>query len=320
MLILDVAGHALIASNKASLSVFLVGFGYVIPILSSVRAVIHQDIDAHHQWITYWIILTLFHIIEPFIDVAFHPWLKVMILAWLSLPRYQGAFFIYDKIIVPKLDKYETTVDGHLDGMKAEAKRRAWSYILGTGWGMIEKFMRFRDLAIEGNLFASENSEHGEQAEGQMEMEVSNPTIKQQSPLHSISFAENHEEDKDYVTDFLDMLARGLFVFALVMNSDSDEKTAEEYKLRIFAFDYERKAFLLSPIDDNKNKDQTMTMVIDGIHQIIEAKKENGISICLKGGIEVCIVLPSVEDRNTLLHGLHVCYSCSEIIMKQKGL
>ena len=77
-------------------------------ILTSIaRCIISQ---AYYQWMTYWSIFSI-----PFFDVDFHPWIKVAILAWLSLPRLQRSFVIDNRVLVPHLDRYEATVDEHMD-------------------------------------------------------------------------------------------------------------------------------------------------------------------------------------------------------------
>jgi len=281
--------------NNISLIICLYGLGYVIPILSSVKAVIHQDIDAHHQWITYWIILTFFHTIEPFIDVAIHQWLKVLILAWLSLPRYQGAHFLYHKLIVPSLDKYESTVDGRIDDIRNEAKQRAWRYIMGKGWGFIQQLILIGKLAKDGNLFSTTTEEEHTNDSSEM-------LNAKKQPLHSLSMSDINEVGEKYVGDFLNMLSRGLFVFASMHGSNVKSSTKkDELKLRVLSFEHNRNAFVISPLEKHG---ETYILLAEKIQQINECTASQGISINYED-LKVNIVLSTVEDRNTLLNGLN---------------
>lgn len=296
-LLLEFAWAFLGILNNITLIICLYGFGYIVPILSSVKAVIHQDVDAHHQWITYWIILTFFHTIEPFLDVALHKWLKVFILAWLSLPRYQGAHFIYHKLIVPKLDKYETTVDGHIDGIRNEAKQRAWSYMMGKGWGLIQQVMLVGRLAKDGDLFGTATTETV-----QNENNSTKILNSKQQPLHSLNMSDTKEEDERYISDFLNMLSRGLFVFASVQGANVESSTkSEELKLRVFAFDNDQSAFVLSPLE---KQGDAYILHPNKIQEIVECTATQGVVITYKELI-LNIVLSNADDRDTLLYGLN---------------
>lgn len=258
----------------------------------------------------------MFHIIEPFIDVAFHPWLKVILVAWLALPRFQGAYVIYNRLIVPSLDKYETKVDGHIEDMRNEAKQRAWRYILGKGWGAADRVLLVGKLATQGRLFSSSSStlegdngnKEGEKLNSEASSNDKNVTKKKLTPLHSISFSETYaEDDEEYVTDFLDMLTRGLFVFALVVtNAEPNQLESDEFKLRVFALEEEQTAFLLTPLEETRD-DEEIVVLVNNITEIIESENAQGITIQCKQDLEVHIVLPNVDDRNTLLNGLNIC-------------
>ncbi|KAL2476612.1 HVA22-like protein f [Abeliophyllum distichum] len=71
------------------------------PLYASVQAIDTLD---DQQWLTYWIIysfITLFElsfwsILEWF---PLWPYIKILICLWLNLPKFNGATFIYQKIV-----------------------------------------------------------------------------------------------------------------------------------------------------------------------------------------------------------------------------
>ena len=69
-------------------------FGYLSPSLSSVKAVMTEDIDAIREYLTYWVVLS----ISIFLGTILHafnffkyysPEMKVFFVMWLTLPRFQ---------------------------------------------------------------------------------------------------------------------------------------------------------------------------------------------------------------------------------------
>ena len=258
---------------------------------------------------TYWSIFSIFQTIEPFFDVAFHPWIKVAILAWLSLPRFQGSFVLYNRVLVPHLDKYEATVDGHIDDMREEAKRRAWSYMLGNGRNLIQQLFQIGKSAKDGNLFLSKDEQNEVLSDAQQHTPENiddDETLTKQSPIHSITMSGIYEENEEYLNDFLELLSRGLFVFACTNDTKSNLNVGE-FKLRILAYDEDKKAFVLSPL--NEKKSQNVDLLIDNIDEIKASESAQGITIFSQNDIKTYITLPNVDDRDTLLEGFNVCLS-----------
>eukprot|EP01038_Epipyxis_sp_PR26KG_P011160 gene11160-14974_t len=95
----------------------LVGFLY--PMYCTIKAIETKRTDDDIQWLVYWVVFGLFHVVENFVDYIlywfpiFYP-IKVVFLVWLMLPQYNGAKMIYDAAIRPLFLKHENTIDAAL--------------------------------------------------------------------------------------------------------------------------------------------------------------------------------------------------------------
>jgi hypothetical protein len=48
---------------------------------------------------------------------------QVVLLLWLTLPRYQGAAQLYRRFVHPYLERYEVAIDGGIEQAQAHAGR-----------------------------------------------------------------------------------------------------------------------------------------------------------------------------------------------------
>ncbi|BDA44383.1 probable HVA22-like protein e at N-terminal half [Coccomyxa sp. Obi] len=89
-------------------------FGLLYPTAKSIEAV--ESAEGGHddaQWLMYWIIYTLLLITETLLWPALK-WVplygeaKAMLLAWLVLPQFKGATWVYETIIGPGTAKLRT--------------------------------------------------------------------------------------------------------------------------------------------------------------------------------------------------------------------
>ncbi|CAM9347017.1 unnamed protein product [Ectocarpus fasciculatus] len=111
--------------------------GYFYPALASAKTAVQQDPAAFTQWMTYWVVMSVFALVEIFVDffvswVPFYYEAKIVLIVWLAMPRYQaspttGASQIYRRLLHPYLDKYEEDIDTGLEEMRAGATRRIQS-------------------------------------------------------------------------------------------------------------------------------------------------------------------------------------------------
>ncbi len=119
-------------------SLLLVLFTYVIPLLSSIRTIHNRDKESYTQWLAYWLIVHTF--MSPlFSFLKFYKIFHLSLVLWLSLPRFQGATFIYNEVVDTFLIKYslEAKVDDKIDNMKKSVKDALWNIAKDIGWGFL---------------------------------------------------------------------------------------------------------------------------------------------------------------------------------------
>lgn len=110
----------------AVLSVFvLVGYldvyitnivGIVFPTYWSIKAIESTETDDDKQWLTYWIVFSLFSLLDLFSGfilkfIPFYFFFKLIFLIVLMAPNIKGATFVYDNIIRKLFKKYENELD-----------------------------------------------------------------------------------------------------------------------------------------------------------------------------------------------------------------
>uniref|UniRef100_A0A6V2AAV8 Uncharacterized protein n=1 Tax=Ditylum brightwellii TaxID=49249 RepID=A0A6V2AAV8_9STRA len=296
-------------------------------------AVVHNDVDAYHQWTTHFLILHLYTLVlQPIFSFAIHPYLQLAFVLWLSLPRTQGALFIYNKILLPLLDRYERKVDDRIDVVKGELWRMALSSMMSTGFGAANQLGLFLRIVWSGasNPLPYENVEnvgHGNVQEHSLTKEEGarkkDPQHSVQDSLSSIRNCDDSEENMNeeemltYVRDFVEMLRKGLFVFARIMDNKevesfspsipSDEKNGEKekkFKLKVFSYEEDIQSFFISPVGSDAIKD-SVAIPLNDVEFV--ASGPQGVAFhLLDGTITAEIVLSDAQDRETLLEGLSV--------------
>lgn len=90
--------------------------GVLLPAHFSMKALATEGKEDDKQWLTYWTIFGLFVIAELFFGIIlkalpFYYIAKLVFLVWLFLPNFQGATFIYDKIIRNLFRSVEKDID-----------------------------------------------------------------------------------------------------------------------------------------------------------------------------------------------------------------
>lgn len=86
--------------------------GYVYPFYASILSIEKKETGI---WLTYWVVYSLFGVVEDFVD-AFFFWfqyyytLKIALLVWLFLPQTLGAKIVYEKGILPVFNAIEGPV------------------------------------------------------------------------------------------------------------------------------------------------------------------------------------------------------------------
>ena len=79
-------------------------FGFVYPAFASLRAIESKNKDDDTQWLTYWVVFAIISILEHVLGglmegIPVYYGLKMSYLAWLFLPKFQGAVFTYKQAL-----------------------------------------------------------------------------------------------------------------------------------------------------------------------------------------------------------------------------
>ncbi|KAJ4729065.1 HVA22-like protein [Melia azedarach] len=134
----------------------LVGPGVMLlyPLYASLRAIESPSTLDDQQWLTYWIIysfITLFELscYTVLQWVPFWAYVKLIFCAWLVLPMFHGAAYIYDKYI-RKYVKIGGLVGSHyteeqrkvLQMMSLDARKSVEQYVDKNGWDAVERAIR----------------------------------------------------------------------------------------------------------------------------------------------------------------------------------
>jgi len=90
--------------------------GFVYPLYASFLALRTPSKEDDAQWLTYWMCYGTFTLVESLTDALlywipmYHIW-KIAFLVWCFLPSTRGAQYIYERLIMPILAKYESQID-----------------------------------------------------------------------------------------------------------------------------------------------------------------------------------------------------------------
>ncbi|XP_062030272.1 HVA22-like protein e [Rosa rugosa] len=94
------------------------------PLYASVMAIESPSKLDDEQWLAYWIIYSFLTLLEMVIQPALE-WLpiwyevKLVFVAWLVLPQFKGAAFLYDKYVREQILRYREGKDHHDSSSKS---------------------------------------------------------------------------------------------------------------------------------------------------------------------------------------------------------
>merc|ERR1712188_1552 len=108
----------------------LIGFMY--PAYKSFKSLKTGCRDDDTQWLIYWIVYSLFTLLEMFTSfllgwIPFYHQLKLGFLIWLSHDSTKGAQYIYQNHIEKFLDRHEDTIDDTLNKVSDTVTHRTSS-------------------------------------------------------------------------------------------------------------------------------------------------------------------------------------------------
>lgn len=309
-------------------------FGYFIPALSSVKAVVRRDSEAYHQWSCYWLILHLYlYILSPLLHITLHPIFQILAILWLSLPQYQGALVVYERLVNPWVDQYESKVDDAVEEAHRGVKRWIWSRFGGFMWLLIGEGgslaaglinIVIASLGIGDSTLAANTTRKPAN------------TTERLRPRHSVKESLNRfpsfevggddKFDLTEVVDFVAMLRQGLYVFASNITHNDDDETSGKrhgfkggFKLGIFS--YTEDAFLISPVAAGSHEldvgdSSPVKLYIDSLLPPRPSGSQGLILECSSVTSGECgiivraeIVLSDEVDRDILMNGLRACWS-----------
>ena len=139
---------------RATISAVLFSiFGYACPALNSVKAVVSEDIDSIREYMTYWVVLSIFTCIGSVLHAVnffkhYSPEMKVIFVMWLTLPRFQGAYRIYTLFLRCFYSKYEDEIDQKVDELSGKIRSKVWQKLKMVCWIL---FISSNDSLLESS-------------------------------------------------------------------------------------------------------------------------------------------------------------------------
>ncbi|XP_041368048.1 receptor expression-enhancing protein 5-like isoform X2 [Gigantopelta aegis] len=98
--------------------------GFLYPAYASIKAIESREKDDDTKWLTYWVVYSVFSLVEFFADILlfwipFYWLLKCLFLVWCMAPiTNNGATLMYYRFIRPFILRYETKIDKAIDEAK----------------------------------------------------------------------------------------------------------------------------------------------------------------------------------------------------------
>lgn len=97
--------------------------GILLPSYSSYKALKYAS--NNNRWLKYWTVFSLLKVVEmlslPHLWTPYYFDLRLFFLLWLQSSTFQGSDIIFNKCLKPFLDKYEKSIDLHLQEFKDNA-------------------------------------------------------------------------------------------------------------------------------------------------------------------------------------------------------
>nr|KAG5708574.1 hypothetical protein BaRGS_032995 [Batillaria attramentaria] len=104
---------------------FLCNFiGFLYPAYASIKAIESHEKDDDTKWLTYWVVYSVFSLVEFFADIflfwiPFYWLLKCIFLVWCFVPSdWNGSHILYYRFIRPFILRHQDRIDKVVDDAK----------------------------------------------------------------------------------------------------------------------------------------------------------------------------------------------------------
>lgn len=98
----------------------------IYPSIQSIKAIESQGGDDDKEWLTYWTIFGMFHLVDEFggMVLAFIPfyfYIRLAFFVFLMAPQTKGALTIYKYVVGPILKQHKQSIQDFIDEIKGSA-------------------------------------------------------------------------------------------------------------------------------------------------------------------------------------------------------
>lgn len=261
-----------------------------------------------------------------------HPFLHLVSLLWLSLPKFQGASVLYERFFLPAFIEYEVEIDEQINVQSGRMRQSLLQYMRNGGNELIQTITKTSVFALTLSrqlVFANESRSLF--AGSSMIIEEIKPetycahseakeswTIE---PQHSLSDLSNSSKEdngyiSDYISNFIGLLSKGLYVFSKTKLKGSlleAQHSKDRFQLKIFAIHMESLSFIIADVDStNDTKRKPLRISFSDIKKfrqsgLSEIKFVFSVESHKSKTLHCEIALADTDDCKALLRGLNKC-------------
>lgn len=100
--------------------------GFIYPAYKSIKAIEDQDTEKTRRWLIYWVVFTIFHVLEMFADILLSNWMlydvsKAGFLLLCMTEKYQFLSSIYTTLIGPIVISQIEQVEGQIEQLRQDS-------------------------------------------------------------------------------------------------------------------------------------------------------------------------------------------------------
>jgi receptor expression-enhancing protein 5/6 len=101
-------------------------FTVLYPSIQSIKAIESEGENDDKEWLTYWTIFGLFHLLDEFGGfvlsfVPFYFYIRIAFFVFLMAPQTKGALTIYKYLVGPILKQHKASIQAFIDEVKGSA-------------------------------------------------------------------------------------------------------------------------------------------------------------------------------------------------------